>query len=193
MHHSLRFYGGHRRGILRFYMFWAKWTRIPLLGRLVRLIANSYGRNQHGACPLTPAEAESLVDIAEGVALGPCDCRKVFGNCDHPVDAEILLGPSRHTFLEAMPHDSHEITREEAREILRDCHNRGLVQTIIRCRGDFYAICNCCTCCCVPLRLSKQYGIGSALVRRKDIVQEFKDYQLAYKARRRHSAQESAQ
>ena len=181
MHHTLRFYGRHRWGILRFYMFWARWTRIPLLGRLVRLIANSYGRNLHGACLLTPAEAESLVDIAEGLALGPCDCRRVFRNCDNPVDAEILLGPSRHAFLEAMPHDSREITREAAREILRDGHHRGLVPTVVRCRGDFYAICNCCTCCCVPLRLSRQYGIGKALVRHRDIVQEFKDYQLAYR------------
>ena len=182
MHHSLRLYSGHRSGFLRFYMFWARWTRIPGVGWLVRRVANAYGRNTHRAYLLTPAEAENLLDIAEGVALGPCDCRKVFRNCDHPVDAEILLGPARHTFLEAMPHDSHEITKEAAREILRECHNRGLIHTIIRCRGDFYAICNCCTCCCVPLRLSKQYGIGNVLVRHRDIVQEFKDYQLAYRA-----------
>jgi hypothetical protein len=33
----------------------------------------------------------------------------------------------------------------------------------------------------VPLRLSKQYGIGEALVRHKDIVKEFREYQAAYK------------
>jgi hypothetical protein len=182
MHHSLRFYGGHRRGTLKFYMFWARWTRIPLLGRLVRWVANAYGDNMHRAYLLTPAEAEEIVDIAEGVAVGPCDCRSVFRNCDNPIDAEIILGPTRHILLEAMPHDSHEITKEAAKSILHECHDRGLIHTIIRCRGDFYAICNCCTCCCVPLRLSKQYGIGSAVVRHKDIIQEFKDYQLAYKA-----------
>ena len=162
-------------------MFWARWTRIPLLGWLVRRVANTYGSKVHRAYLLTPAEAEDLLDIAEGVAVGPCDCRRVFRNCDNPVDAEILLGPTRHTFLEAMPHDSHEITREAARQILRDCHSRGLIHTIIRCRDDFYAICNCCACCCVPLRLSKQYGIGNVLARHKDIVQEFKEYQLAYR------------
>jgi len=162
-------------------MFWARWSRIPLLGWLVRRIANAYGRNMHNAYLLTPAEAEELIAIAEGVAVGPCDCRSAFGKCDNPVDAEIILGPSRHILLEAMPHDAHEITREAAGEILRDCHNKGLVHTIIKCRGDFYAICNCCPCCCVPLRLSKQYGIGNALIRHKDIVQEYKDYQLAYR------------
>ncbi len=181
MHHSLKFYGGHRLGALRLYMFWARWTRIPLLGRLVRWIGNRYGNTMHCAYLLTPTEAEELVDIAEGVAVGPCDCRRVFGNCDNPIYAEILLGPSRHVFLEAMPHDSHEITKDEAIAILRDCHHRGLIHTIAKCRNDFYAICNCCSCCCVPLRLSKQYGIGNALVRHKDIVQEFKDYQLSHR------------
>jgi len=162
-------------------MFWAQFSKMPLLGWLVRRLANAYGGKMHRAYLLTPPEAEELLDIAEGVAVGICDCRKVFRNCDNPVGAEILLGPNRHTFLEAMGHDSHEITKEAAREILRDCHSRGLVHTILKCREDFYAICNCCTCCCVPLRLSKQYGIGNVLVRHQDIVQEFKDYQLAYK------------
>jgi len=42
----------------------------------------------------------------------------------------------------------------------------------------FYAICNCCSCCCVPLRLKKEYGIGNALVRSDDIVREFKTRRL---------------
>lgn len=182
MHHSLKFYSGHRREILRFYMFWARWTRLPLLGRLMRWLANSYGRNIHQAYLLTPEEVENLLDIAQGVAVGPCDCRRVFKNCDNPVNAEILLGPTRHLFLEALPYDSHEITKEAAREILLDCHRKGLIYTIIKCRDAFYAICNCCSCCCVPLRLSKQYGIGNALIRHKDIVQEFKDYQISHGA-----------
>jgi hypothetical protein len=181
MHHTLKFYSGHRPGILRFYMFCARLSRIPLVGRLVRKVANAYGRNMHRAYLLTPVEADELVAMAEGVALGLCDCRKVFHNCDNPVNAEVLLGPTRHIFLEAMPRDSREITKDEAREILRDCHKRGLIHTIIKCRGDFYAICNCCSCCCVPLRISKQYGIGNALVRHKDILREFKEYQLSHR------------
>ena len=182
MHHTLSFYGGHRRGILRFYMFWARFSRIPLLGWPVRRIANSYGNNMHRAYLLTPAEAEELVNIAEGVALGPCDCRSTFRNCDNPVSAEILLGPTRHILGHAMQRGSREISKEEARELLQDCRQRGLIHTTIKCRGDFYAICNCCTCCCVPLRLSKQYGIGNALVRHHDIVQEFREFQLSHRA-----------
>jgi hypothetical protein len=166
---------------LRCYMFFGAWTRIPLIGRLVRWIANTYGRNMHGAYLLTPQEAGELIDIAEGVATAKCTCRDIYRNCDNPLDNEILLGPSRHVMLEAMSGDARETTRERAREILQDSHRRGLILTIIKCRGDFYAICSCCYCCCVPLRLSKQYGIGDVLARHRNIVDEFREYQLAHK------------
>lgn len=181
MHHTLKLYDRYRQNVLRFYMFFAMWTKIPLLGRLVRWVANTYGKNLHGAYLLTPAEADELVTIAEGVASAPCTCRTLYKKCDNPRDNEILLGPTSHVLHEAMPHDSREITGEEAREILRDSHRRGLILSIVKCRGDFYAICSCCSCCCVPLRLSKQYGIGGALVRHKDIVREFREYQIAYR------------
>ena len=180
MHHSLRFYGRHIHGTVKFYMFWAKWTRIPLIGSLVRLVANAFGRNVEKAYLLTTEEAEAIVDAAAGVAVGTCTCRETFRNCDNPLSVEILLGPTRHIFMEHMPRDSREISKEEAKGILRDCHDRGLIHTVIKCRGDYYAICNCCNCCCVPLRLSKQYGVGNALVRHPNIVQEFLEHQPAH-------------
>ncbi len=177
MHHSLRVYSRHRKFILKLYMFGAACTRIPLAGRLARKLANAYGRNMEGAYLLAPGEAEAIVDSAEGVAIGPCACRTVFGNCDNPVEAELILSPTRHIFIEAKPPDFREITKEEAREVLKQCRQRGLIQSVIKCRQDFYAICNCCACCCVPLRMSKKYGIGDALVRHADIVREFKALQ----------------
>lgn len=180
-HHTLKFYSVNRRAVLRLYMFFAAWTRVPLLGRLARWTANTYGRSLHRAYLLTPAEALDLVHVARGLALAPCDCRRVFHHCDNPVNTEILLGPTRHIVQEAITKDSREITVKEAEETLQENHKRGLILTIIKCRGDFYAICSCCSCCCVPLRLSKQYGIGEALVRHKDIVGEYKEFQSGYK------------
>lgn len=109
MHHTLKLYGRNRNAVLRFYMFFARWTKIPLLGRLVRRVANLYGRNMHRAYLLTPAE--ELITIAGGVAAAPCTCRRLYKNCNNPADNEILLGPTRHVFLEAMPHDSREISK----------------------------------------------------------------------------------
>lgn len=177
MHHSLRLYSRHRELILKSYMFLATWTKIPLIGRLVRKVANAYGRNMEGAYLLTPNEAEEIVDTSEGLALGPCTCRAVFRNCDNPINVEIMVGLSRNVFMGERPHDYREITKQEAKDILKQCHQRGLIHTIVKCRQDFYAICNCCSCCCVPLRLSKKYGIGNALTKSDEIVQEFKEHQ----------------
>ncbi len=178
MHHSLRLYSRYRKSFLRYYIFQAKWTRIPLVGRVVRWVANSYGQKGSSAYLLNLDEALEIVDSAEGLALGPCTCREVFKNCDNPLNAEIMVGLSRNIFMAERPHDYREITKEEAKDILNQCHQRGLIHSIIKCRQDFYAICNCCSCCCVPLRLSKQYGIGKVLTRNVDIVREFKEHQL---------------
>ncbi len=175
MHHSLRLYSRYRELFLRYYIFQAKWTKIPLVGRIVRRVANLYGKKVSGAYLLTLNEANEIVDSSEHLALGPCTCRAVFHNCDNPINTEIMVRLSQNIFMEERPHDYQEITKQEAKDILRQCHQRGLVHTIIKCRRDFYAICNCCSCCCVPLRLNKNYGIGNALTRNTDIIQQFKE------------------
>jgi hypothetical protein len=180
MHHSLRLYSRNREWVAKFYIFWGKRAKLPVIGRLIRWVANAYGNNLERAYMLTTSEAEEIVEIAEGLALGPCTCRTLFKNCDNLINAEIMLRLNGNVFIEDRPEDYREVTTEEAREILRQCHERGLVHTIIKCREDYYAICNCCPCCCIPLRLSKQYGIG-ALKRNEDIVGQFKEYQIAHR------------
>jgi len=174
----MRLYSRYREFFLRYYIFQSSWTRIPLIGNLVRKVANAFGRKRHAAYLLTLQEANDIVDNATGLALGPCTCRDVFKNCDNPIDAEIMVGLTRNVFIEERPDDYREITRQEAKDILKQCHERGLIHTIVKCQQNFYAICNCCPCCCVPLRLSKKYGIGNALVRNDNIVLELKGNQL---------------
>jgi hypothetical protein len=179
MHHTMKLYSRYRELALRYYIFQAKWTKIPLVGRLVRKVANSYGKNVSNAYLLTFNEACDIVDNADGLALGPCTCREVFKNCDNPINAEIIVGFSRNIFMEGRPDDYREITKQEAKDVLKQCHERGLIHTIVKWQHEFYAICNCCSCCCVPLRLLKKYGIGNALVREDNIVQKLKEHQLA--------------
>ena len=174
MHHSMRLYSRYRELFLRYYIFQSKWTRLPLVGRLVWRVANLYGKRVSKAYLLTLDQANEIVDSAAGLALGPCSCRQVFHNCSNPIDTEIMISLNGNIFVEERPDEYREITRQEAREVLRQCHQRGLLHTIIKCREDYYALCNCCTCCCVPLRLNRKYGIGNALTRSKDIVEQFK-------------------
>ncbi len=169
MHHTLRFYSRNRSAILRFYMLGGAMTRIPVVGRLVRYIANVFGEKGEGAFLLTPAQAEAIIEKACGVAVGPCACRSFNSKATPQINTEILIGESRKIF-EHDQQDTREITKDEARRIIRDAHSRGLIQTLIHCRHQYYALCNCCPCCCVPLRLKKQYGIGNALRAQKYLV-----------------------
>ena len=178
MHHSLQFYGKHQHRFSRLYIFLARLTNIPLVGTLVRCIANIYGRRGHHGYLLTTAEAEQIIDTSRNVALGPCTCRKVFQNCDNPVMSEIVIGTGVEVFSQIRAGEFREISKEEATEILRQCHKRHLTHTIMKCEQHFYAICNCCNCCCVPLRLRKNYGIEHALVRDKEVVENFRKQQL---------------
>ena len=178
MHHYLRFYGQHQHQFLKLYIFLAKFTSIPLIGRWVRRIANIYGQHGHHGYLLTVAEAEQIVDASKNVALGPCSCRQVFRHCDSPIMSEIIVGTGVEVFSQIRPNGFREVSKEEAKEILRQCHQKRLTHTIMRCQQHFYAICNCCSCCCVPTRLRQGYGIEYALVRNKKVVEDFQSQQL---------------
>jgi hypothetical protein len=127
---------------------------------------------------LTLSEAEQIVDTAASVALGPCSCRQEFHNCQQPVMSEIVLGNGSSEVYASRTKDFHTISRDEAKEVLRRAHQQHLTHSIMRCGDHFYALCNCCNCCCVPTRLLKQFGIGRALIRNPHVVEDFRAQQL---------------
>jgi hypothetical protein len=173
MHHSLRLYSKYQRRFLRLYISLAKLTGVPLLGGLVRRAANFYGRHGHGGYFLTAAEAERIIDASRNVALGPCRCRQAFHNCDRPVMSEIVIGTGAEVFSQTGAGEFRPISKEKAKEVLRQCRQENVMHTIMKCQQHFYAICSCCSCCCVPTRLRQNYGIEYALVRSTDVVGEF--------------------
>ena len=173
MHHALRFYSAHSEIVIRMYMFGAKFTRLPVVGRLVKVLMNWYAVTQHAAWFLTPEEAKKVIDAATSIALGDCTCRKVFKNCSNPIRTDIVIGIGYNVFTEVRTDEYEEITKEEAKKIIDDCSKRRLVQSLMKCRDDVYAICNCCPCCCVPLRLRRDYGIKNVWSKDKSVLDNF--------------------
>ncbi len=173
MHHSLRLYGEHQHRLIHLYISLAGLSRMPVIGFIVRLVANTWARLGHSGYYLTLSQAEQIVDIADSVSLGPCSCRQEFHNCDQPVMSEIVLGKGSREVYASREKTFRTISREEAKEVLREAHARKLTHSIMRCGGNFYAICNCCNCCCVPTRLKREYGIGLALVKNPNVVKDF--------------------
>lgn len=178
MHHSLLFYGRYQHQFLRLYMLLARLTAVPWLGGLVRRAANNYGQRGHGAYLLTLAEAEAIVDASNEVALGPCSCRQLYHHCHSPVMSEILVGEGVAVFAKNQGNGFRKVSKAEAKDVLRQCHEQRLTHTMVQCRQHFYAICNCCSCCCVPTRLRQRYGIEYALVRDPAVVADYQKQRL---------------
>ena len=173
MHHTLPFYGWHQHKFLRLYMFLIKLTRLPLVGSLGRYLANSYARSKHGGYLITLEDAEQIIDASNTLALGPCSCRQVFHNCNLPVMTEIVISAGREVYSKKSNKEFKQISKEEAKRILHQNHRSNVIHTIMHCQGLFYAICTCCSCCCVPYRLKKEYNIEYALIRNRNIVADY--------------------
>lgn len=86
------------------------------------------------------------------IAVMECPCRKIRPKPCKPMDVCLVIGEIFSQFiLEHHPGNSRKITQEEAVEILEAEHKRGHVHHAFF-KSDlfnrFYAICNCCSCCC---------------------------------------------
>lgn len=86
------------------------------------------------------------------LAVLDCPCRLVRKKHCKPVDVCIIAGEVFTNFvLEHHPDKSRKIDVEEAEAILEAEHRRGHVHHAFfksDLFGRFYAICNCCSCCC---------------------------------------------
>ena len=90
-----------------------------------------------------------------------CPCRASRPNPCQPIDICLIVGEPFAGFVaEHHPRRSRWITPEEAVEILRAEDERGHVHHAFfkdAMLGRFYAICNCCACCCGAMQ-AHQHG-----------------------------------
>ena len=86
------------------------------------------------------------------IAVLDCPCREARENPCHPLDVCLIIGDPFVSFiLEHLPRKSRQISSQEAIEILEAEHERGHVSHAFfkdAMLNRFYAICNCCSCCC---------------------------------------------
>jgi ferredoxin len=95
------------------------------------------------------------------IAVLDCPCRVARANPCLPLDVCLAVGEPFASFVvEHHPRRSRWITSQEAVEILRAEHERGHVHHAFfkdAMLGRFYAICNCCSCCCGAMQ-AHQHG-----------------------------------
>lgn len=108
--------------------------------------------------PYTRARSIILKNPEHIVALD-CPCRVSSPNPCTPIDVCLIIGePFASFMLEHQPKRSKSITAERALTILEQEHKRGHVQHAFfkeAMLNRFYAICNCCSCCCGAIHAHK--------------------------------------
>ncbi len=133
---------------------------------------------------VTLAAAKQLVSVKEDIALGDqeqivpyalareivlknpdhivaldCPCRAAKANPCLPLDVCLIVGePFAGFVVQHHPHKARWITSERAQEILQTEDQRGHVHHAFfkdAMLGRFYAICNCCACCCGAMQAQR--------------------------------------
>lgn len=111
---------------------------------------------------------EEMLEFIDGmpaehrIAVGPCRCRLATHACDHPLETDIVIMTGTEIWLDLFPKDYRVISREEAKEIVRECYELGLVPMLDRhmyYQGsrNYFVICNCCKCACLPIWAYRTY------------------------------------
>jgi len=101
-------------------------------------------------------ETLTLVDRLEvdEFLLVPCNCRTVSLGCKETSRENFCLQFSRGINTEWDRGHGERISKEAAKELVRKANKLGLMQTT----ETETAICNCCGCCCFPIRASGRIG-----------------------------------
>ncbi len=106
---------------------------------------------------------ELLLHAPLDVAAYQCPCRMARENPCQPTQVCMVVGqPFVDFILEHHPSISRRLTQQEALQLLRDEHDRGHLHAAYFkdvMLGRFYAICNCCGCCCGGIEAMRDHGV----------------------------------
>ena len=107
-------------------------------------------------------DARSLIlKHPDHIAVLDCPCRVAQENPCLPLDVCLIVGePFASFILGHHPDQSRKITADEAVQILEEEDARGHVHHAFfkdAMLGRFYAICNCCSCCCGAMRAQRNH------------------------------------
>ncbi len=104
-----------------------------------------------------------VLEHPEEIIACRCVCRMTSDNPCEPDEVCLLIGEPVVSFiLDHQPGFARRITMDEALEILevtdkQGCLHAAFFKDVIG--GKFYAICNCCSCCCVALKSHRFVGV----------------------------------
>lgn len=137
---------------------------LPEMTRLIRI-----GRPVRAHLPETVLPYSRARDIIlenpKALALFRCPCRATVSEPCLPLDVCIIVGrPIVDFVLEHHPGKARRVTVGEAVEVVRASQMRGHVSHAFfkeAVLGRYYAVCNCCSCCCGAMQA---YRMGTPML-----------------------------
>ncbi len=102
-----------------------------------------------------------LIDKSRSRGVGPCACRIYKKSCDFPKEACLVFNDTADFLIDRG--FIRAIGKEEAKRLLKEFDDAGLVHQMNNSQDKIDFICNCCPCCCGLLRCITEFGNPGAV------------------------------
>ncbi|WP_287155704.1 4Fe-4S binding protein [Candidatus Solincola tengchongensis] len=139
----------------------AKVVRTEHAVDLVNVKENVYLPRQERVIPY-PIANDIILEDPDHIGVIECPCRHTQSKPCLPLDVCLVVGEPFLGFLEEhKPNNFRRLLPEEATRILKEEHERGHVHCAYfkdAAGGRFFAICNCCSCCCIGMKAYLAFG-----------------------------------
>lgn len=143
-----------------------KVVRLEEAGRFITINTDIELRNLDQVLPYRHAK-DLILRNPGNIAVYECPCRAQQESPCQPTEVCLVIGePFVDLIRLFQPFRSRRISREEALRILREEDERGHVHTAwfkSTMLDRFYAICNCCKCCCLGMKLMAEHQMQMLL------------------------------
>ena len=144
----------------------SKVLRLEDAGKIITINANIELRNLDQVLPYRHAK-DLILRNPGNIALYDCPCRAQKTDPCRPTEVCLVIGEPFADLLRLLqPFRSRRISGEEALRILEEEDARGHVHTAwfkSTMLNRFYAICNCCKCCCLGMKFMAEHHIPMLL------------------------------
>jgi len=143
-----------------------KVLRLDDAGRIITINRDVEFRNLDQILPYRHAK-DIILKNPHNIVVYECPCRGQKKEPCKPSDVCLVVGDPFVDLLRMFqPFRSRRISREEALQILKEEDARGHVHTAwfkSAMLDRFYAICNCCKCCCLGMKFMNEHHINMIL------------------------------
>lgn len=114
---------------------------------------------------LSYEQVSTIIENGKSFAVDDCICKKeqrLLGHdCKKPLEVCMRIAPVAGVFEKGEM--GRPISKEEAYDVLRKSEEAALVHLTHNLEAGQFFICNCCGCCCGPLKAINRLGIRDAI------------------------------